>query len=62
MATYDADKDTDGMLDAEELVDMQEDVMTDGGDAPSPSDAGIVFVAPVEPGLTDSGGEEPPSV
>ncbi|MCR9221293.1 MAG: Ig-like domain-containing protein [Alphaproteobacteria bacterium] len=62
MATYDADNDADGVLDAEELVDMQENVMTDGGDAPAPSDAGIVFVAPVEPGLTDSGGEEPPSV
>ncbi|MEQ8603642.1 MAG: tandem-95 repeat protein [Marivibrio sp.] len=62
MASYDADGDADGVLDAEELVNMQEDVMTDGGDAPAPSDAGIVFVAPVEPGLTDSGGEEPPSV
>ncbi|MBP5857588.1 cadherin-like domain-containing protein, partial [Marivibrio halodurans] len=62
MASYDADKNTDGVLDAEELVDMQQDVMDDGGSAPKPDDAGIVFVAPVEPGLTDTGGGEEPSV
>jgi hypothetical protein len=62
MASFDADTDTDGVLDADELLNMQEEVMTDGGGAPAPNDAGIVFVAPVEPGLTDSGGEEPPSV
>lgn len=53
MADYDADRDGDGVLSIEELVEMREDLFDGGDGAPRPQDAGIVFVAPLEPGILD---------
>ncbi|WP_227421636.1 T1SS-143 repeat domain-containing protein [Pacificispira spongiicola] len=66
IASYDADTDDSGALSVDELMDLKNDVMGDdsgSGDTapPAPDDAGIVFVAPVEPGLTDMGGQEDPN-
>ncbi len=59
MADHDADSNSDGVLSADELIDLREDLFNDdGGNAPSSEDAGIVFVAPVEPGLNDDTGGE----
>jgi T1SS-143 domain-containing protein len=64
IAAYDADTDGSGALSIDELMDMKDDVLADGGEGggsvPQPQDAGIVMVAPVEPGLTDGGGNEDP--
>jgi len=57
-ATHDADQDGNGSLSMDELVSLQEDVF-DGqekGNAPSEEEAAVVFVAPVEPGILDDGG------
>ncbi|MEQ8440306.1 MAG: LamG-like jellyroll fold domain-containing protein [Alphaproteobacteria bacterium] len=63
IATHDADTDGSGALNIDELMELKDDVMPDdGGDSsvPAADDAGIVMVAPVEPGLTNSGGNEEP--
>ncbi|MEQ9489367.1 MAG: Ig-like domain-containing protein [Alphaproteobacteria bacterium] len=60
IAEHDADGNSDGVLSADELIDLREDLFSDdGGAAPKSEDAGIVFVAPVEPGFNDdnTGGE-----
>ncbi len=57
-ATHNADTDGDGSLGMDELVSLQVDFF-DGdekGNAPSEEDAAVVFVAPVEPGILDDGG------
>ncbi|MEC9268491.1 MAG: Ig-like domain-containing protein [Pseudomonadota bacterium] len=65
IASYDADTDGSGALSIDELMELRDDVLADGGGQggsapPSAGDAGIVMVAPVEPGLTDAGGNEDP--
>jgi len=63
IATHDADTDGSGALNIDELMELKDDVMpSDGSESTTPAadDAGIVMVAPVEPGLTDSGGNEDP--
>ena len=64
IASYDADADQNGSLNIDELMQMKDDVLgggDTGGATPPPSahDAGIVMIAPVIPGLTDSNNEDP---
>lgn len=59
MADHDADGNSDGVLSAEELIDLREDLFDEGeGNAPKSEDAGVVFVGPVETGLSDDNGGE----
>ena len=60
IALYDADSSGNGTLEMSELLSMKDDLF-DGegaGSAPSPKDAGIVLVAPMEPGLQVNSDEQ----
>lgn len=59
MADHNADGNDDGVLSADELIDLREDLFDEeGGGAPKSEEAAVVFVAPVETGVPDNNGGE----